>query len=125
MYGMDPISNSQDIIDSREVIERIEWLAGMSKTHDESVELDRLRAFALEGQSVEDWQYGATLIRESYFVEYAKQLADDIGLMGPDYWALDGTPQWPFTHIDWEAAAEDLKTDYSEYTFDGVTYYAR
>lgn len=64
-----------------------------------------------------DW-YPVTLIHENYFTQYAQELADDIG-------AVDRDAKWPNTHIDWEAAAEDLKQDYSTVEFDGNTYYYR
>lgn len=59
-----------------------------------------------------------TLIDKDYFVTYAEELADDIG-------AVDRDASWPLTHIDWDAAADDLKQDYSEAEFDGHTYYTR
>lgn len=68
--------------------------------------------------SVPDWNYGEALIRETYFTEYAQQLAEDIG-------AVDPNADWPASYIDWEAAADALLIDYTAYDFGGVTYYAR
>lgn len=48
----------------------------------------------------------------------AQELADDIG-------AIDSNAKWPLNHIDWEAAAEELKMDYTEVNFNGTTYYIR
>lgn len=73
---------------------------------------------ALAEEGIEDWQYGATLIHEDHFTAYAEELADDIG-------AVNREASWPLTHIDWEAAAESLKQDYTEVDFRGTTYYAR
>jgi len=56
--------------------------------------------------------HGVTLIREDCFEEYARELADELGLIPDDV-------QWPFTCIDWERAADELRQDYSEVTFDG------
>jgi len=39
--------------------------------------------------------------------EFAENLAEDLGL-------IDRDARWPNTHIDWEAAAEDLFMDYFE-----------
>lgn len=64
------------------------------------------------------WTYGVTLIRDSYFEDYAQQMAEDIG-------AINRDATWPLNHIDWEAAAEALKGDYTSAEFDGVTYWAR
>ena len=151
------ISNSDDVIDSRDVIERLKELDAWSECanchekcdlgpkawvhrhsgdvecwtgdgsvaspsvldEDESRELVALRALAAEGESLSDWQYGETLIRDSYFTEYAQELADDLGYTGQH----DVT--WPFTCIDWERAARELRMDYTALDFDGVTFWAR
>lgn len=123
------ISNSDDIIDSRDVEERIAELERARDARDdpdsdwpgsdESEELAMLCAFRDEAEPYcPDWRYGAMLIRESYFTDYAKELAEDIGAISRD-------AQWPLAHIDWEAAAQALLIDYSEASFDGVTYYFR
>lgn len=111
---------SEDMIDSRDVIERIDELeADDDLDENEREELAALKALADEAEGyADDWQYGETLIRGTYFTEYAKELADDIG-------AIAGTEQWPLMHIDWEAAADDLKHDYTEVEFDGVPYFIR
>lgn len=62
--------------------------------------------------------YDPTLIADEYFVKYAEELADDIG-------AVNSEASWPNNHIDWEAAAEELRVDYSSVTFDGHDYLIR
>lgn len=53
-------------------------------------------------------------IEEAYQGEYrcntdfAEQMAEDLGLTSEKQ-------EWPFNHIDWEAAAKDLMMDYSEH----------
>lgn len=59
-----------------------------------------------------------TLIREDDFVDYAKELASDIG-------AVADSGEWPTSYIDWDAAADALLIDYTEYEWDGNTYYCR
>ncbi len=157
------ISNSDDIIDSRDVIARIEALqsererlvdaiadartaldeselnendeARMSledtvrgaeseliewDADDGGQELKALLALADEAEGyADDWKYGAFLIRESYFTEYAEQLAEDIG----DYDSRD--VKWPYTCIDWEKAADELRGDYTAVYFSGVAYLVR
>lgn len=82
-------------------------------------ELDNLKKLAEECEGYSsDWKYGETLIRDSYFVEYAEQLADDIG-------AIDNNAKWPLNHIDWEAAAEELQYDYTMIDYDGINYWIR
>ena len=114
------IRNTEGFIDSRDIINRIEWLEDMEEELDEyeKEELTILRDVEEQGESSPDWNYGATLIRDSYFEEYAQQLAEDIGAIGRDL-------QWPLYHIDWEAAADSLRVDYSTIDFDGVEYLVR
>ncbi len=69
-------------------------------------------------QYTREWRYGATIIAEIYFEDYAQQFAKDIG-------AIDRDATWPMHHIDWSAAADDLKQDYSEFVFDGRLYWVR
>lgn len=65
-----------------------------------------------------DWRYGETLVHESYFVTYAQELAEDCGMVNRDV-------TWPNDHIDWEAAARELRMDYTSVDFDGETYLVR
>jgi hypothetical protein len=125
------ITNDTNVIDSREIIERIADLEGADCESDRpdgegcddtdcptcygeaGEELAKLRELASEGeQSSEDWRYGAALIRDSYFEDYARELADE----------AEG---WPYDYIDWERAADALQMDYTPVEFDGVTYWTR
>lgn len=120
-----PINNSMDVIDSRDVIARIEELENdrddknVGLLEIEVAELEALTALAAESSEyTPDWQYGATLIRDSYFEDYAQELAEDIG-------AIDSNATWPNNCIDWERATRELQMDYTEVDFDGVTYWIR
>ena len=109
------ITNAEDIIDSRDVIARIEWLEDDDDlTDDERDELAALQALAQEASGSPDWQ----LIADSYFKTYAMELAEDIGAVSRD-------AGWPGCHIDWDAAADALKMDYTCVTFGGVDYWIR
>lgn len=114
------ITNAEDIIDSRDVIARIEYLEDLEeRDEDETAELTALKALADEASGyAADWRHGEALIRDSYFEEYAQQLADDIG-------AIPRDASWPMTCIDWEQAARELQQDYTSVDFDGVTYWIR
>lgn len=90
----------------------VEWNAG-----DEAEELRDLEAFIAEGSP--SWEDGETLIRESYFEDYAQELADDL------HGERMAKNEWPFSCIDWERAARELRYDYTGADFDGVTYYYR
>lgn len=121
------ITSNDDLIDSRDVIARIEELeADLEGFEDKSgceyddlqSELDNLKALASEAEDyAPDWQYGATLIRESYFTEYCRDLVQDIGDLP------NGIPH--YIEIDWQATARNIRVDYTEVTFDGVTYLVR
>lgn len=115
------ITNWDDVIDSRDVIERIaeleELLADDLIEEQDHAELLALRYLAEEGSTTtDDWQHGVTLIRDSYFVDYAKDLADELGLM-------ESESQWPYTCIDWDEAAHELRQDYTQVDFDGAEYW--
>ena len=125
-----------DIIDIRDVIARIEELEAERDSRivedDEQAavnaeiekELATLNSFVAQAKGNsgdEQWRgdwYPIAFIRDSYFQEYAEELADDIG-------ATNKNARWPLNHIDWENAAEELKGDYVSYEFEGETYWAR
>jgi hypothetical protein len=142
------ISNRDSVIDSRDVIERIESLKAIRQDiadqdapedmtpedepqwalsiveqlveWDESDEGDELRMLcklADECDRVDDWQYGAQLIHQSYFVDYCKGLLEDIGTLPRNL------PH--YIVIDWQETADNLLADYTEVDFAGETYYVR
>ena len=138
---MKDIDNTQDILDSRDVIARRDELAEEQAAlvadaeeataenapraedarntliewrEDNAEELAALEAFISEGS--DEWSHGVTLVRESYFEDYAQELAEDIG-------AIRSDAAWPATCIDWKRAARELRYDYTGADFAGVTYY--
>jgi len=113
------ISNSEEIIDSRDVIARIEELESeledFEGDEDDKEDMtDELKAASCSP----DWPYGEILINDGYFEEWAEDFARDIGAISFDV-------QWPLTYIDWDAAAHALRQDYIEVDFDGVVYQIR
>ena len=130
------ITKYDDVIDIRDVIARVEELreerdeSGETADHwavenaDDAEELAVLEALLLECKGAggdEQWEgdwYPATLIRDSYFEDYAQELADDIG-------AVNSNASWPNNCIDWERAARELQMDYTSVEFDDVTYWTR
>lgn len=116
------MNNMLDTIYSIDVIQRLNDLELVADeiSEDEAEELAVLREINSIGEDyVEDWQYGAELIRYSYFTEYAQDLAYEIG-------AVDNVrAAWPLNCIDWEQAAEELLWDYTSVDINGVVYYAR
>jgi len=67
---------------------------------------------------VSEWEFGAFLISEDDFENYAREFASDIG-------AITGDEAWPATCIDWEKAASELQMDYSGVSFLGYDYLTR
>jgi len=114
------ISNYDDIIDSRDVIERIAELEDDdNRSESDNKELAALNSLAEDAADYcDDWEHGAFLIRYSFFKEYAQELADDIG-------AIDRNANWPTNCIDWDQAARELQIDYAAVEFDGITYWVR
>lgn len=56
------------------------------------------------------------LISEHYFEHYAFKVAEGMGM-------VDRRDSWPYNHIDWEAAAEELKQDYTAISIRSEYYY--
>ncbi len=149
---MSRVDNSCDVIDSRDVIERIAELQELAdavseareafndlvdpdgpeiecaeaeieaaqEAFDEDLqsELAALKSLAEEASGyAADWEYGETLIRDSYFTDYAREMLEDCG---------DLPKNLPhYIEIDWEATARNIRVDYTEVDFDGVTYLIR
>ncbi len=63
-----------------------------------------------------DW-YPITMVRDSYWTDYVRELLDDIGEIPKDF------PN--YIKIDWEATARNIRMDYTSTEFDGVTYWYR
>lgn len=144
MKGQEEITNSENVIDSRDVIDRIQYLeslrddfqddnnlpsyAGLGESDEwqewdeseEAQELDVLQRLADDAEGyAEGWRYGVALIRESYFTDYARELIEDCGNLPRDL------PAYIENNINWDGVAEDLLADYTAVDFDGVTYYVR
>lgn len=136
------LDNTNEVIDSRDVIARIEELENeqsdlvqqlsdgeiteaemVAFDEDKGRELDALRELAAEAESSPDWIHGEQLIRASYFVQYITELIDDCYDLPKELTSGD----WPYRHItiDFEAAAKEAEQDYNSVDFDGVEYLIR
>lgn len=128
------LNNTDDIIDVRDMIARVEELederdafdteSGNFEDSDEGAELAKLEEVLADLRGVggdEQWRgdwYPITLIRDTYFRDYAQELAEEIG-------AIPEGATWPCTCIDWDQAARELQYDYSGVEIDGITYWTR
>ena len=119
---------SADMIDVRDIIKQFEELEELQENGEylesPDCELSDLKKLLSELEGTggdEEWRgewYPVTLIRDSYFKEYAQELAEDIG-------AVDANATWPNNCIDWEYAAKELRYDYTGVDVNGVTYWTR
>ena len=124
------IDLTADIIDVRDIIERFERVEELEEQQEmgehletPDCELTQLRAVLEElkgGGGDEQWRgdwYPITLIRESYFTEYTREMLEDCGTIPRDL------PAW--VHIDWEATAREVKMDYSYVSIGEMDYLYR
>ncbi|QYW02302.1 hypothetical protein CPT_Paku_008 [Burkholderia phage Paku] len=131
------ISNQEDVLDIRDVIARVEELRESRDEYDEQhgagswakiddgepdelatleVLLDDLAGYGGDEQWEGRW-YPVTLIRDSYFEDYARELVEDIGDLPK------GLPA--YIEVDWEATARNIRADYCSVEFDDVTFWYR
>ncbi|MDI3300046.1 MAG: antirestriction protein ArdA [Burkholderia multivorans] len=128
------IDNQADVIDVRDVIARVEELRSAIEAYaekmidwqenaDNTEELEQLESLLSElagNGGDEKWEgqwYPVTLIRDSHFEDYARELVEEIGDLPK------GLPI--YIEVDWEATARNVRMDYSSVEFDGVTYWYR
>ena len=132
-------NGQDDVMDSREILERIEeltaefidatetdpadvmtaddWAFGLT-SHD-AEELAALIEFTEEndGRYGDSFKDGVIFYHEDYFTEAMKELCSDIGVLPRE------TPSWIV--IDWDETASNMQVDYTEATFRGSEYWAR
>jgi hypothetical protein len=122
MIATNPITNTEDYLDTRDILERINYLEINEFTLDESEteELETLKKLIEEVRlySGDEPEVGVELIRDTYFIDYAQELAEDTLPAGARL-------VWPLMYIDWERVADDMKIDYSAVDFDGVDYWVK
>lgn len=119
---------SGETFDSRQLFDRLDELeqSGIEdedgkflfEDEDATNEHGRIKAILEEIGDYDEMPYGVTFIRDDYFEDYAQELADDIG-------AINADAAWPTNYIDWEAAANALKDDYSLVEIEGTEYWYR
>lgn len=118
------VNNCEDVIDSRDIIDRIaeleeeiELADDTDDMADEREELETLKNLAEQCEGYGDWEYGEQLIRRNYWEEYVEELLKDCGELPQDL-------PW-YIAIDWETTARNIEADYMSVDFDGVEYLMR
>ena len=103
-----------EYLDTRNLQDEIdEFEADEDLNEDDAARLEALRD--LRDEVGDEWRYGVTLVSEGSFEDYARDVAENIGAIPSEY-------SWPASHIDWAAAADSLRMDYTSVDFQGVTY---
>lgn len=114
---------ADDYIDSRDLVDEMASIMANGGDAEDEEQAERVAAIValfdeITGYAGDSPEDGIFLIADEVFVDYAQQLADDIG-------AIDTDAGWPTSYIDWEAAATALQMDYSSVVFDGRDYWYR
>lgn len=123
--------NSEDIIDVRDIIERVEELESEIEDACEAKDVEAIEAYQPELDTLrailedlkgyggdEQWRgdwYPVTLIRDSYFNDYMDEMLEDCGELPKNL------PCYLSITVDYKA----LQMDYTSIEIDGVTYWYR
>lgn len=106
-------------VDSRDIISVAAKLRDETPAWDVGDPEYALLAFdAEEGPGIAEYTDGTWLIREDTFTNYARDIAEGMGAIDPD-------ADWPLSYIDWDAAADALRLDYTDVRFLGYDYLVR
>lgn len=116
-----------DYLDLRDLVQELEELRLKADDGElDEDEIDRLEVLE-QLESDIDQETGSSLERfaddeptaipDSEFEDYCRELAEDCGYVD------DQSPL--SNYVDWERWADDCKQDYTEFEFEGVTYWVR
>lgn len=153
MSKFDEITNSQEIIDSRDIEERIEYLESERSDYQEEHNLPDWDEFknspVVEDDDLEKWAFwedsdeGVELtalcaLRDDLLEGYCDDWKYGVALIRDDYFQVyaeelvkdigdlpEDLPWYIQSNIDWKGVADDIRQDYTRGEFDGVTYWAR
>ena len=73
----------------------------------------------VENELGSEFEYGVTLVDVDDFEYYCEELMEEFGYINKD------TPQLIKSNINYKGIAEDMKYDYTEVTYQGVSYLVR
>lgn len=113
----DLINNDQGVIYVRDIIKRYKKLEKAEPTDtDEERKTLQVLLNRLEGLGGEEfWRdsyYPTVLVRDSYFKQHTQEVT-----------GIPEDARWPFNCIDWDKAAQELKFDYGQVDFNGISYW--
>lgn len=105
-----------DILFDEEEIES--WKEDWQEELDEIEEIDRVED-EVEDYGGDGFEFGTTLISDYDFQEYCEEFLKDCGYIS------DNLPPLIENNIDWSGIADDMRQDYSEVDYQGITYLFR
>lgn len=109
--------SDDEVDDLRERLEEMTTeCCDLAEKYDQEADSDLNELTTMENE-VSEWDDGATLIAEEYWVEYVEDMLKDCGDLPQDI------PH--YIAIDWEQTAENIKEDYSYVEYQGTTYFYR
>ena len=104
---------------TKEIIDRIEELEYEIECSAEADNIDLLDEFNMLVDAIDEIgneaKYGIPLIHEINMADYAKELWEET--------TGHNENEWPYRHIAWDDAANELAMDYTTVEIDGETYY--
>lgn len=122
------ITNRDDTLDTRDIIEYMEQLKSELKLaqdpttkQERQKELDNLMSLkeqTINNSNKEKWETGIQLINNWYFQEFAENEGRETGGL-----SSKEVYQWPWYCVDWERATKDLKMDYFDVLYDDQIYW--
>lgn len=123
MNGSDEITGQEDILTEDQIRHRVWYIEHWDCTgEDDSCQDEdcpRHGVTAEELAALKELQSeiseGETLISEDYFPAYVRSERQDQG----------GIPEDLADYIEWDAYTEDQRSEYSQVTFRGTTYYVQ
>lgn len=125
---------NEDFETDFEDFEELPTLAGddLGEVDNESEEQEKLEEFKnlwedelamieeidyIQDEIGSEFDYGVALIPENDFTDYVKDLLEDCGYISEDF------PGW--IEVDWQATADNVRQDYAETEYNGITYLFR
>ena len=118
-----PIDPNASIIDGREVVDRIGWHEVDEEDLDagDAQELAELRKLVEEVEEIsgDQCRHGVSIISDGYFTDYIRERFID--LQDPD--RAVSLNEWPFSHIDWDAAADEEQRHFTHVNFAGRKFW--
>jgi hypothetical protein len=115
-----------DTMDSRDLYKRLCELERMEEDHkddpaefpalddEEEEELKELRYME---SSVPDFRHGAVLVAEADFAKYVEQEWHETN--------EEAQVCWPYNCINWDDAADEVRSDWGDAEYNGTTYLYR